>query len=553
MGASLCRCLLSSPAMRRALGVSAVAGIAFLVALSPRTARASGVMEFPDNGSEQEGRGGAWVARASDPLATFYNPAGLAGQPTRLTLQANLSEQHTCFARVRAADDTTINDGANPDGTYPQVCNDGGFFFDPQVAFTYHLTDRVGLGIAVLGPSAVGQVSWPEFVGNAPSPQRYMLIQSNVLYLTPTIGAGAEVIDGLRVGASFLFGTAPKINFANASMGINEGNADASQNDIRAEVNASQVFIPGFTLGALWSPVDDLDVAGWYKWSAPIDAKGDVTTASGYFTQANAQGHGMPVYGDTALPNCNNPMLPGSPCGSGNDGEVKVPIPMEGKLGVRYHRPRSDVAHDPHRRDPIAQDLFDIEADFTWANDSAFDYLQLRFPGNANGDGTLPANPGVPGATIPPNADVRHDFKDVFGVRLGGDFNLLPAQLALRAGAFFETQAADPTYQNIDFDAAQRIGVALGGTYRIEMGATGQHSLDLMLGYGHVFFGTLSNSDRNAAGLQGLAGTPCNPAADPPGSTCPNGNSKYRTNWPVNLGTITNSINVINVGASYAF
>jgi long-subunit fatty acid transport protein len=544
--------------MRRALVVSAAAAVTCVLAcLVPRLARASGVMEFPDNGSEQEGRGGAWVARASDPLATFYNPAGLAGQPTRLTLQANLSAQHTCFARVRAAADPTINDGASPDGTYPRVCNDGHFFPDPQVAFTYRLTDRVGLGIAVLGPSAVGRVSWPEFVGTAPSPQRYMLIDSNVVYLTPTLGVGAEVIDGLRLGASLLFGTAPKIDFSNASMGINEGgpgsSVDASQNDIRAEINASQIFIPGFTLGALWSPLDDLDVAAWYKWSAPIDARGDVTTASSYFTPQNAQGHGQPVYGDTALPNCNDPMRTDNPCGSGNNGEVKVPIPMEAKLGVRYHRPRRDVAYDPRVRDPIAQDMFDVEADFTWANDSAFDVLQLRFPGNANGDGTLPANPNTPGGFIPPNADVPHHFKDVFGVRVGGDVNVLPDQLALRAGAFFETQAADPTYQNIDFDAAQRIGVALGGTYRIKMGATGRHSLDLMLGYGHVFFGTLSNSNPNAAGLEGLTGTPCNPPADPPGSTCPNGNLKYRTNWPINLGTITSSIDVINVGASYAF
>ena len=47
-------------------------------------ARATDATEFPDNGSEQGMRGGAWVARASDPLAAFYNPAGLAGQPSRL-------------------------------------------------------------------------------------------------------------------------------------------------------------------------------------------------------------------------------------------------------------------------------------------------------------------------------------------------------------------------------------------------------------------------------------------------------------------------------------
>ena len=33
-----------------------------------------------------------------------------------------------------------------------------------------------------------------------------------------------------------------------------------------------------------------------------------------------------------------------------------------------------------HLRDPMATDVFDVETDFTWANDSAFDTIQIRFP-----------------------------------------------------------------------------------------------------------------------------------------------------------------------------
>jgi len=62
-------------------------------------ARASNVTEFPDNGSEQLARGGAWVARASDPLATVFNPAGLAGQQTRVTLQNSVIFEHVCMSR----------------------------------------------------------------------------------------------------------------------------------------------------------------------------------------------------------------------------------------------------------------------------------------------------------------------------------------------------------------------------------------------------------------------------------------------------------------------
>ncbi len=70
-----------------------------------RDAHATNITEFPDNGSEQMGRGGAWVARASDPLAVAFNPAGLAGQRTALTLQANLTLKSSCYTRLKAADE----------------------------------------------------------------------------------------------------------------------------------------------------------------------------------------------------------------------------------------------------------------------------------------------------------------------------------------------------------------------------------------------------------------------------------------------------------------
>ncbi len=536
--------------MSPSLRLSTAAAVCVAAVLASSQARATNAEEFPDNGSEQEGRGGAWLARASDPLAAFYNPAGLAGQATRLTLQANVSVPHTCFSRLKALGDMT-SDQVSPGGAYPQVCNRGGVFAGPQLGFTWHVTERIGLGFLVLGPSAIGNLSWPEFVGTAPSPSRYLLIKANVLFVTPTLGVGWEAVDGLRVGASVQVGTAPMIDFASAAV-ADQGITNPGINDVRSEIHATSLFVPGFTLAALWSPLEFLDVAAWYKWSAPIDAKGDVQTAAPYFTSAVANGNiSAVVYGDTHVPNCNQ--LPGAPpkCDGGNNAEVRIPQPMEAKLAFRFHRPRG-VSPSYHQRDPLAQDLFDVEADFTWANDSAFDAVQIRLPATPSGDGTLPATLGVPGgSTLPPNADVPHRFNDVYGVRLGGDYNVLPNQLAVRAGAFFETQAANPVYQDIDFDAAQRYGFALGGTFRIPVR---DRSLDLMVAYGHVFFGTLQNN--GPKGLSALAGTYCSSGTDPAGTTatCPaTGTQKYRTDWPANLGTITSSINVINVGASLAF
>lgn len=143
----------------------------------------------------------------------------------------------------------------------------------------------------------------------------------------------------------------------------------------------------------------------------------------------------------------------------------------------------------------------------------------------------------------------------MIGIRVGGDYNIVPDRLAVRAGTFFETSAASPQHQNIDFVASSRFGLALGGTYRVRFGEGEKtRSLEIMAGFGHVFFAAQRRTDPNASGALALAGTSCNKGSPIPGTqTCEDGSERYRTKWPVNLGTITNSLNVINVGAAYRF
>jgi long-chain fatty acid transport protein len=540
--------------LTRVVGFASALG-AILIA---RNASATAVTEFPDNGSEQMGRGGAWVARASDPLATFYNPAGLAGQETRLTVQANLNFASTCFTRVKANNDATLDtldDGTviKAGDTFPKVCSDGKMFPNPQLGFTWRVSPRVGLGFAVLGPSASGKASWPDDVTAS---SRYLLIKGNALFLTPTLGIGAEIVDNFRIGASFQWGVAD-VKFTNRSPALNTGtvNADGSvtgglsgaANDVDATIHAKTFFVPGFTLGGIYTPAPNIDIAAWYKWSAPIDAKGDVTTVYG-------TGRSI-AYGDTSVADCGTGLASfGDPCGAGKNAHIKVPVPMEAKLGVRFHQPRTNPADQPkHLRDPLSQDLFDLELNVTWANNKAFDAIEIRLPGDANGDGTIPVN-GVAGGKLPPNADVTHKFKDVFGVRLGGDYNVIADKLAIRAGGYIETNGQDQQYQNIDFAGGRRIGFALGGTYRIRLSQEKTRALEFSLGVGHTFVADQTNNDPNAQGLLGLAGAPCNPTSNAQaGELCADGKQKYRTNWPVNLGTITNSFTAINVGVSYRF
>lgn len=543
--------------MRRAPSFLSLAAAASILVLASR-AGASNVTEFPDNGSEQMGRGGAWIARASDPLATTFNPAGLAGQLSKVTIQANVNFEHTCFSRLKAASDTT-QDFADASGRYPRVCNDVEPNVNPQIGATLRLTDRLGLGLLLVAPSSGGKKTFPEFVSDAQgqpqaAPQRYLLVKQGGVILFPTVGVGYEVLDNLRLGASVSWGIA-KLKLASSTLALNADSTNPG-NDVRANVQVADYFVPGFQLGALWSASPEIDIAGWYKWSDAIRARGDVGTAANFYGRQNALGDESGVrYGDTIFEDCGTG-LPTKACGSGGNATVKFVIPMEAKVGVRYHQPRAARpawAEGKRVRDPLALDKWDVEVDLTWANNSAADTIQVRFPGDATGKGVLPVS-GVAGGEIPPNADQPRAYKDVIGVRAGGDYNVLPDRLAVRAGAFFETNGADPRYQALDFVATQRFGLALGGTYRVRLGEGDRSSaIEIMVGYGHVFFADQSREDRNADGLRAIAGTSCNNSTAVSADLCADGQPRYRTKWPVNLGTITNSLNVLNVGLAYRF
>ncbi len=154
---------------------------------------------------------------------------------------------------------------------------------------------------------------------------------------------------------------------------------------------------------------------------------------------------------------------------------------------------------------------------------------------------------------------------------MGGDFNILADRLAIRAGGYYQTAAQPAEYQNLDFVGQWEAGLALGGTYRIHLGAERKAAIELSIGFGHTFIGTSSytTNDPQNTGVHALSGTQCNGSVNVGGSApyagwsqpngpttnggCTDGAPPSRTEWPVNLGTITNSFNQINLGGTYRF
>ncbi len=511
-------------------------------------AAASSVIEYPDLGATQLGRGGAWLAYANDASATFFNPAALARLGNSVSLSVNMNMHHACFTRRKASTDTS-DDGYAAGAQYPEVCASGTPIPLPALGGSFRLTDSLVLGVAIVAPNGNPMEEWPEFVGTKMGPTRYLLSSQNNAIVFPTLGLGWQANEWLALGGAFTAGVG-RFEMVTAAMAQNRDNM-TPDNDVRAKVTAASWFVPGGNVSALVTPLPWLDVAAWVRVSAPIEAKGDIQTAANYYTPEVAKGRtGAVEYGDSAQPNCGNTQLAGTPCGSGDNVSVKLKLPVEAKLAFRAHRPNPNAKPVAGQFDPLKDELYDLELDLTYAQNSVIDTIQVCFPGDAQGRG-LVVPPGLAGGSIPPNADQEKRFKDVFGVRLGGDYAIMPGELAARGGLFWESNAQSSQYQNIDFMGQSRFGVTAGVTYRAPVGERG---LDLSLAYMHLFVADSENDDPKAAGIAALTGTACNPSPATPqfaGTCSTSGNPVYRSNWPVNLGKITNSVDSLALGAAY--
>jgi len=297
-------------------------------------------------------------------------------------------------------------------------------------------------------------------------------------------------------------------------------------------------------LSGLWMPTSNLDVAGWFKWQDALKASTDLTLTSLYWN-ANGTPNTTPCVGAAA--NCNLTQANGA-------GTVKLQIPMEAKLGLRFHLPRKEVTDAPgwstrpgrKVRDPMSQDIFDVEVDFTYANNSAVQNLQLGF------------NPGIgikgtpSGTQVPVNGDIPYNWKDVFGVRLGGDVVAVPNVLSVRAGGFYETKGQDDQYLSLAFDLAQKLGLSAGATVRLG-------PVDISAAFAHTFYGTLNNGGNgkvyalsgDTSGTHSQNGQPAVCGPDPKNPAI--GPGCFRSYQPINGGILTQSLNEVGLSGTVRY
>ncbi len=419
----------------------------------------AGGLAIPGYGSQAQPRAGAFAAKADDPSAIFHNPAGLAKlSGTVLQLGINLVNFSQSFVREGSYDECT--DPKCPVGglpfagqPYAKIENQshgavalGDFAVVPLISaasdFGLKLPIVFAAGIFAPVSGSPDREYAPDYQLEAdpntpPPPGRYDIIRQEVLVLLPSIAVAYRVNSKLDLGARVSWGFG-QLKATSSTWGL-RNYEEWEGFDAVFDVEAKDNFIPAFGVGALYRPIDNLELGLNYRSGASIRAKGiGIATA----------GTGTLVEGLDLLEPRN--MAPYA-CGPGGTLAgfttcVELELPQIATLGSRWIL-----------RDGQGEERADVELDVQWENWSAAkDVANL-----------------VDAKTVTlqrlPTSIIKHGFKDVFSVRLGGSYTVpvKAAKLNLRAGAAYDTEAAPESWTRLDQDGMARTTLATGVAYEI--------------------------------------------------------------------------------------
>ncbi len=413
------------------------------------------------------------------------------------------------------------------------------------------MSERLAIGLAVNPPASLGAVEWPLFVKTTnrvpvvaerdiPAPQRYLSTGLVGTILMPTLSVGYAVTDQFRVGAGFISGVA-LLDLDAVSMSTVAASRphDEFGNDNLSQLTVKDLFIPGFVVSAHASVTERLELAGWFKWTDAIRASGDAAITAylnrnGAPTRVCSQSEvdeAIALTPEGEVPNLSCSVTTRSEDVVGKDSvKVKITVPMEARIGVRYHVPAGPPsgllaerlrADTYSTRDPLRDDVFDLELNLTWSNNSAGSSIDVEF--------TEPFQPlGLPGL-VPKDASRPTGWKDSFGLRLGGQYNVQRGRLGLRAGTWVETPATSDEYLTVTGVTGLRGGVGGGFVTRVGL-------VDVEAGYQFLWNAGLDNGGEGK--MPAIAGS---------------GSPEDRSFHAINGGRVTQRAHVVSIGGVARF
>lgn len=526
--------------MRSFLTIVAIAALSLLVA--PKAE--AGGFEYPGAGASDLGRGGAWFAKADTSLALRYNPAALARMPSRMMIDANatLNFYDICFDRYGTYDthedgstiggvhvgDTIFPDAsggtfdpvANPGVANPMVCDQRGVTPVPQLTFAFKpkAHERLALGFGVLAPHGRSGIRFSESgdtvgyisTGNpdypyAPSPTRYMTAEISNLQLFPTVGVAYQVHEAFRVGVAFGWGMTI-VGYESATQA--QGGNEYFVADVMSTLKVKDLFVPRINVSVDSTPVKGLNVMAGFQYTANIDASGTLELSPNYYLDQSVRS----MYGVEPV------LLDGARLAAGQASWLN--------FGVNYGLDRNKgVAGEI--ADGLGTQWFDVEFNFTYEfNNRVDEYVVTPHTAPAGEEPPITVIVGAPLTTgVPNEIRIAKHWQNQYVLRFGADVNPIPGRLALRAGAWYESNGIGDGYANVDFFIPRRIGVTGGVTARFGR-------FDLSVAYAHVFFDDVDN---------------------PVGQAALRANSGLGEGSISNNGRFTAKTNLLNVGLRYHF
>lgn len=442
-------------AFKTALGVSLVPGLVL----------ASGYeTEYPDNGGRALGRAGAFVAKADDPTAIYYNPAGLTKQKgTNILLSANaISLTH----RFAPSDDVL----GRKTRQFGDLEQNTALFVAPMIAahFDFEALPDFDFGIGIYGPASSGRRTYQNQYpiqgasrsGKSASltPSQSLapngMIWDNTLVVAfPTISMAWRATEQLSVGIS--------LQAAYFDAQINTAMGGPAPGVIKLDV--TDAFTPTAVLGMMYAPVKSFEFGLSVRPPFQVSADGTATINT-YEQRAQDDDSLSPLGTGGEVP------LVDADGTRNNDIEFVFNHPLVVRLGARFIQPD-----------------FDIEIDYLYQRQSVQEQYDVRFKGD---EARVPIEGGEPIVVtpIPEIADLRK-YQDTNGIRIGGDYNVSDL-LALRGGYTWEQGSSPSKYTHLDFPGLDQQSFHLGFGLKFDL-------VDVDLGYAYVLLAdrTVTDSD----------------------------------------------------------
>lgn len=458
-------------------------GTALLVAGSA-SAHAGGLF-LPGTGPVSTGRAGAAIASTEGPEAIAANPAGMAkSEGTQITVGSSLISHSQSFQRNGSYDSVPGQNlawageryGVVEDNAKPKI-GFGSFQAIPLIGVTHNfdcVLKGFSAGFAIFAPNAyptrsIGDDYQLDDASQPPPPTRYDIVSQNATAINPTVAVAYRVLPQLDVGARFTWGIS-QVDSRRFTW-VGENYPEWGGSDSSVVLKAKDSFVPGWAAGLTYRPLPALEVAAQYTAAMKSHAVGSAVITPSKDARLSNQ---MVFFTNAVEP---DPLCQPGTSSTELKACVDFMLPMFASVGGRY---KFNNAAGKMRGD--------IELNVQWENWSAASDTKASVKGLINGEIDIK------------DAYVRHGFRDTYSVRVGGSYNSPVAghDLTVRGGAAYDSGAAKPGWERLDFDGAARIMATGGASYRLD-----RYQFDL--GAGVALQGT-----RNVGG-------DCNPTKTMPG------------------------------------